>query len=397
MRVLATTSGLSPCGIADYHNALIAGFGPGVAVSTVRMPTDFAPRSRPLRLLARRAWVSRLARQASRYDAVLVQYHPRYWNHVGRRGEDLFPVFVDAVRCPVVAIVHEPTDPIRERPPGGNRVARVFKQLNLRLFEFLNRCSPSRLPGAALAGCAAVFVHTPELRDWLVWVGVSEARVKCRPHPVFPLSPPAWSADEVDRRFGLADRRVAVVVGFPDPRKGFDLAVRALSGLPSDVVLVWAGGVRGEPDAREAFTLDQLARELGVAGRFIRTGFLAEPELSAVLLRADVGLAPFRHASGSGSVSRLLAAGMPVVATDLPPFRELRDAGGGVVLVAESDSGAWVGGVQELLRDPGNADRLRTANRRFAAGHGFAALAAEIVDRVRLRASKPAVQHIGGG
>ncbi len=378
MRLLATTSGLSPCGIADYHNALVAGFGPGVAVSTVRMPTDFAPRSQPMRLLARRAWVSRLARQASRYDTVLVQYHPRYWNHAGRRGEDLFPVFVDAVRCPVLVIVHEPTDPIREGPPGGNRVARVFKQLNLRLFEFLNRCSPSRLPGTALAGCAAVFVHTLELRDWLVGVGVPEGRVKFRPHPVFPLAPPAWSADEVDRRFGLAGRRVAVVVGFPDPRKGFDLAVRALSGLSADVVLVWAGGLRGEPDAREASTLDQLARELGVAGRFIRTGFLAEPELSAVLLRAEVGLAPFRHASGSGSVSRLLAAGLSVVATDLPPFRDMRDAGAGVVLWPGPAPEGLAAAVQEVLSDPTIRKGLRAANARFASTHGFAALATEI-------------------
>jgi glycosyltransferase involved in cell wall biosynthesis len=280
------------------------------------------------------------------------------------------------VRRPVVAVVHEAAEPIGEGPDRGNPVARAVKGLNRKAFERLNRAGP---PGAALAGCAAAVVHTGELRDWLTGLGLPPDRARHVLHPVFPLAPPAWTPAEVDARFGLGGRRVVAMVGFPDPRKGFDAAVRAVAGLPPDVVLAWAGGSRG--CAVEAGLLD-LAAELGMGDRFRRLGYLSEPELTAVLLRADVAVAPFRQVTGSGSVARLVAAGVPVIATDLRPLRELRDAGAGVELVT-GDAVAVRAAVAAVLTDGQLADDLRAANCAFSAARGFGALAEEVLRAVR--------------
>jgi glycosyltransferase involved in cell wall biosynthesis len=226
-------------------------------------------------------------------------------------------------------------------------------------------------------------VHAPELRGWLLDMGVSAGAIVERPHPVFRPPPAAWSREEVDRRYGLTGKRALVLVGFPDPRKGFDLAVRALAGLPSDVVLVWAGGIRGPSDAREADSLRQLAEDLGVADRWRPTGYLSAPELTSVIARADVGLAPFRHLTGSGSLSRGIAAGSPIVATDLTLLRALRDAGAGLVLTPVGDVSQLRSAVRWVLDDVPAADALRAANRVFAARQSFESLATEVVTAVR--------------
>jgi glycosyltransferase involved in cell wall biosynthesis len=385
-RLLAVASARRPCGVADYHAALLAGFGPAAAVTPVDLPDEFAPRSRPVRLLLRRRAVRRLARAADRLDAVLVEYHPRFWNHVGRSGEELFPAFVRAARRPVVAVVHEVADPVREGPPANR-----LKGWHVRAWERLNPGPP----GAALAGCAALFAHAPAVRDWLLALGTPADRVALLPHPVFAppagVPPPA----EIDRRFALGGRRVVAMVGFPDPRKGFDVAVRAAAGLPADVLLVWAGGVT---DRSEAAALARLAAEVGLGDRFRPLGYVNEPTLYGVLGRAAAAVAPFRDAPGSGSVARMIGAGVPVVATDRPSLRELRDAGAGLELVPDAGPGAVRAAVAGLLADPGRAARLAAANREYAGRHGFDRLAAAVLAACGVNHGKrPAAGRPAGG
>lgn len=99
-------------------------------------------------------------------------------------------------------------------------------------------------------------------------------------------------------------------------RKGFDLAVSALRGLP-DTELVIAGGADREQlaDDPEARRLLGHAKRLGVAGRLHLLGRVARADMPALLRSADVVVcSPWYEPFGIVPLEAM-ACGVPVVAT----------------------------------------------------------------------------------
>lgn len=115
-------------------------------------------------------------------------------------------------------------------------------------------------------------------------------------------------------RRGAAHRIVSI--GRFVPRKGFDLAIRALPTIP-DTELVIVGGpdraaLRRDPEARR---LKELARELGVANRVKLCGSIARANMPTVLRSADiVACTPWYEPFGTVPLEAM-ACGVPVVAS----------------------------------------------------------------------------------
>ena len=305
---------------------------------------------------------------------MLVQYHPEFWNYRGRSGEDLFPYFASHVRRPLIAIVHEAAAQKLTEPRVGLSPTRLAKWLNMRFVERLNHCTSNSTPGHALTRCDRVIVHCPSLRTWAIDAGVAPERIILIPLPMVTMSTPCVAPRFAGKINGI-ERRMIVVVGFPDRRKGFDIAIRSLPYLPADTVLVWAGSCRGGSDEVAARELHGLAGSLGVADRFIATGYLGESELNGWLQCATIGVAPFREATGSSSLSRLLTARLPIVASDLPAIRFLQECGAGVRCVESNDAPALARHIHDLLSDRLELDRLRERNAQFSRRFDFDSLA----------------------
>jgi glycosyltransferase involved in cell wall biosynthesis len=212
-------------------------------------------------------------------------------------------------------------------------------------------------------------------------------RVRVLPTPAYPLAEPAWTADEVDGRFGLAGKRVALLLGFPQPSKGFDRAVDALPHLPADVVLVQVG--QSERSQAEAARLTARA-----GGRFVRTGPLTDAELAAVLRRADVGLAPFRSVHQSSSLGHLIAAGLPIVASRIPATERLAADGAGIRFADCDDPRALAEAVVQALECPAVREGLWARNTEYAAAHGFGSVARFVAGLVGASVSEPVA--VGG-
>ena len=132
----------------------------------------------------------------------------------------------------------------------------------------------------------------------------------------WPLRP-----EEARARLGLADRRIVTLLGFVYGRKGHRYAVEAVPHLPEDVVMVYAGG----PVAGRSFVHDLAlakAEELGLGDRFRITGYLSEEELETWIAATHLAILPFTDLSASGSMSSWIAAGKPMLVSDLPSVRE---------------------------------------------------------------------------
>ncbi|MHC9291497.1 glycosyltransferase [Mycobacterium sp. LTG2003] len=107
-----------------------------------------------------------------------------------------------------------------------------------------------------------------------------------------------------------------VSVGRFVPRKGFDLAVRALPGIPNAELVIVGGPPQAELDKDpEATRLRQLARDLGVADRVKLCGSVARGDMPAVLRSADVvACTPWYEPFGIVPLEAM-ACGIPVVAS----------------------------------------------------------------------------------
>ena len=157
----------------------------------------------------------------------------------------------------------------------------------------------------------------------------------------------------------LPPGRRLLFVGRLEPRKGFRYAVRAfalLAGDDPDVALV----VAGEGPERRA--LEDLSP--GVRARVRLVGIPSYDQLPRLHAASDVFVAPNTGGESFGLVLvEALAAGLPVVASDIAGYREVVREGVDGLLVPPRDPGAIAGAVRRVLDDAGLAERLRAAGR----------------------------------
>jgi glycosyltransferase involved in cell wall biosynthesis len=116
-------------------------------------------------------------------------------------------------------------------------------------------------------------------------------------------------------------------------------------------------------DGRERRALEDQAARLAIDVRFLghRT------DIESLLARADVVALPSLHEGMSNAVMEAMAAGRPVVATDVGGTGELLDGRG--ILVPPSDSGALADGLAQVLGDAALAARLSARARDWSLEH----------------------------
>ncbi len=142
-------------------------------------------------------------------------------------------------------------------------------------------------------------------------------------------------------------------VGRLETNKGIatllDMA-RNLSGNGPQLELRLAGD---GPMRREVM---RAAQALSGAIRLVCLGPLTPAEVRRELQSTDLFLFPSRYESFGIAVLEALAAGIPVVCSDLPALREV--AGEAAVFVPAADTTAWIEATTRLLHDRGLRERL---------------------------------------
>ena len=159
-------------------------------------------------------------------------------------------------------------------------------------------------------------------------------------------------------------RHRIVSVGRFVPRKGFDVVLRALPGIP-DAELVIVGGpdrraVEADPEARR---LRALAEKLGVSDRLVLHGAVARSEMPALLRSADVvACTPWYEPFGIVPLEAM-ACGIPVVAAAVGGMLDtvVHDVTGRLVTPERPVEVADA--INQLLRDPFLRQSLGAAGR----------------------------------
>jgi glycosyltransferase involved in cell wall biosynthesis len=173
------------------------------------------------------------------------------------------------------------------------------------------------------------------------------------------------------RAYSPRPPRETLVIGYAGhlyPWKGVDTLIDALATVPSARAVI----IGGQPGEGDGARLEALARARGVASRTEFTGWLRPADVAARLLQCDILVLPnVRSTISERYTSPLklfeyLAAGRPIVASNLPALREILTDGINALLVEPGDPGAVARALNALARDPQLCDRL--GRRAFADG-----------------------------
>ncbi len=214
-----------------------------------------------------------------------------------------------------------------------------------------------------LSKAAHVICVTKTIRDELIGHRLLPSdRVHVVPNGVHPAySALAHSAaDRTAQRLVQAAGTGPVLlnVGIPIPRKRLDVLIRVFAEVrrqTPDAFLVRVGGPL-------TATHSQLIRELGLEGAVTSLPFLEKDVLAAIFRRATL-LLQTSEAEGFGlPVVEALACGCPVVASDIPVFREI--AADSVTYCEVANITEWTVQVQQLLKEHRSSPSAWAARRR---------------------------------
>ncbi len=130
------------------------------------------------------------------------------------------------------------------------------------------------------------------------------------------------SPSKASKLLGLEGFKVVTLLGFIYPPKGHQIMVEAMSELPPDVKVVFAGGPSSASYEHLVDDLMALAKKNGVDDRLRITGYLSEEELELYLIATDLAVCPFSRFSASGSLSTWISIARPILASDFPQVAE---------------------------------------------------------------------------
>jgi phosphatidylinositol alpha-mannosyltransferase len=162
---------------------------------------------------------------------------------------------------------------------------------------------------------------------------------------------------------------------YDEPRKGLPVLLAAMRTVVRDhpdVRLLVAG--RGDPEEFAELVGEELAPHVTLLGE------LAEAEKAALLRSVDIYCAPNLLGESFGVILlEAMAAGAPVVASDLDAFSRVLEDGTAGLLVRRGDAAELAAALAGLLADPARRTQLADAGRRAVAGYDWSVVAERIL------------------
>jgi len=265
-------------------------------------------------------------------------------------------------------LVHAPTLLL---PPRGPRplVVTIHDAVPWTHPETLTRRGVAfhrRMAARAAATADLVIVPTEAVRRELAGLLPLVDRVRVVGHGVSArLAPPADAAGRA-RRLRLPTGGYLLSLATLEPRKGLDVVIAALAerGAPELPLLVaGAPGWGGVDPAAEAARMGLAPDRVRVLGR------VSDADLAVLLDRATALVVPSRAEGFGLPLLEAMAAGTPVVTSDVPALVEV--AGGAAVVVPTGDPVALAAALARLAEDPDRRGELAVAGRRRAAAFSW--------------------------
>ncbi|HKX71962.1 MAG TPA: MSMEG_0565 family glycosyltransferase [Acidimicrobiales bacterium] len=197
----------------------------------------------------------------------------------------------------------------------------------------------------------------------------------------FVAEPPPGVTAALRARAGADDRFLILTVGGIEPRKGTDHLFRAVSQLrrrwaePPALAIVGGHSFQDHTSYRDRVIASMADLDLEFGRDVSLLGTVPDEEMPAWYHAADAFAFPSVNEGFGLAALEAMAAGLPVVLTDLPVFAEYVRLGEDALAVVPGDDEALVDALETVAHDDEVRARLRRRGRAVAARFDWATTA----------------------
>lgn len=215
-------------------------------------------------------------------------------------------------------------------------------------------------------------VHGSPEKDLAIQIGVDSHRLISAFHPLYnQFTSPDESRDSIRQSLGL-EGKVLLFFGFIRPYKGLDLLLKAfceLSDKYNDLSLLIVGeqfGVsEGQVSEKEKF-LKGCSSNDPVRKRVLWIDhYVANEDVGRYYTVADALVAPYLSVTQSGPIQIAYAFDKPVIASDLPAFRECVGEGESGYLFETGNASDLAKKIELFLKKPVVSEKVKHYRQKF--------------------------------
>lgn len=334
VKVKMVTTWGTRCGIAEYSRLL------NNALNKVRyLETKICPIKKPNS--TNPFYFLRLVSRIEKSEIVHIQYQPGIFGRVPTLFFwcNYLPLIILPVKIcnknRVIITIHE---------------CGVSSPIDRLLLKFLNCCD-------------RLVVHSERFAEMLAKTGVPVDKVIVIPYGT--IKSKTLNKKECKHQLGVEDKKVLTIFGFVHENKGHDLVIDILPKLSKEVILLIAGGPRTKEHVNYYDSLKEKVSLLGLGDRVKFLNFIEEENLPVIFNATDIALFPYRWINVSGAVNFALGYGIPVIASDLDYFVELKNKYDCVELFKKGNKQDLFLKIEELLNAENKQEYLRRKSEEF--------------------------------
>jgi glycosyltransferase involved in cell wall biosynthesis len=259
-----------------------------------------------------------LARRVRGYDKVIIQFHPDFFYphpSTPARHAAVSLALLAAVRAArrTEVVVHEIDYSLgRRRGPDAMAARRLWRRVQ------------------------SIQLHTElERRNMIEAFGVRPERTTVTAHGAHFIRRTAMTREAARRSLGIPDGElVFLAIGFIQPHKAFDQAVRAFDGLGGQgCSLHIVGSVRVDEPQHLAYLAELQALVEATPGAQLHNQYVSDEQFDRWLVASDVVVLPYRNIWSSGVLERAVLYDRQVIATAVGGLSHQAAARPGVTLV----------------------------------------------------------------
>ena len=241
-----------------------------------------------------------LAKRARGYDKLIVQFHPDFFFRIP--SSDAQRAATAAALGGAFAVAHESEVIVHEVDYRLGRQKSAAALAMRAMWRAVDR----------------IYLHTQrERQDFIAAFGTPPEKVQLLEHGESFVPKTRHDRESARRSLGIPiDETVFLSIGFIQPHKGFDRAVRAFRGLGESGARLYIVGSLRLDDGEYAAHLAEL-RQLAAAtpGVDLVDGYVSDELFDRWIVAADTVVLPYRHIWSSGVAERAAIYDRPVIVT----------------------------------------------------------------------------------
>ncbi len=203
----------------------------------------------------------------------------------------------------------------------------------------------------------------------------------------YGVAPVFWHPLPVDsqttRTMAENDLPTLLMIGYLSPYKGYDLLLDALEIANFSTRVFIVGDehrILSEDPMYRAFLADLRSR--AQAQRITCIPKIPSKHLPKLMAKVDLGVLPYADCQGACAAANLLISHhIPILATDLPEFRELADQGSGIVL-SPRDFREFARRMKETVGNPRLMEHLRAKQKQYGERFSWESFIERLLDHL---------------